>query len=92
MLLASCRRPDEDALSISLKKSPPSAVLKPALGTALIFGGDVHHAGLPVERGLRSVFVASFSTRTPSSAADRVNGLQPAATSGSLREYSTDRN
>jgi len=55
---------------------PPDEVLKPPLGTALVFGGDVTHAGMPVEAGLRSVFVASFSTRTEASAEDRVQGLQ----------------
>ena len=64
----------------------PAAVLKPPLGTALIFGGDVTHAGMPVETGLRSVMVASFSTRTPASPADRVNGLHSAQSSSSLRE------
>ena len=48
------------------------------VGTALLFGGDVTHAGLPVAGGLRSVFVASFSTRTPASPPDRVHGLQMA--------------
>lgn len=55
---------------------PSDEVLKPPLGTALVFGGDVTHAGMPVEAGLRSVFVASFSTRTEASAEDRVQGLQ----------------
>ena len=54
----------------------PAAVLKPALGTALVFGGDVTHAGMPVEAGVRAVLVASFSTRTDASAADRCFGLQ----------------
>eukprot|EP00966_Prymnesium_polylepis_P212035 4911168-Prymnesium_polylepis.2 len=57
-------------------QSPPTTVLKPPLGTALVFGGDLTHAGMPVEAGMRSVFVASFSTRTPASAKDRVQGLQ----------------
>jgi len=43
---------------------------------------------MPVEAGVRSVLVASFSTRTAASRADRVNGLQAGASSGSLREYS----
>ena len=77
---AGCRAVDENP------EGPPTTVLAPPLGTALIFGGDVTHAGMPVEAGLRSVFVASFSTRTAASAADRVNGLQGAASSTSLRE------
>ena len=59
-------------------------MLKPPLGSALVFGGDVTHAGMPVEQGVRSVLVASFSTRTPASPEDRVHGLQsapPSATS-----------
>lgn len=55
---------------------PPDSVLKPEAGSALIFGGDVTHAGMPVESGYRSVFVCSFSTRTPVSAEDRLHGVQ----------------
>ena len=66
----------------------PSRVLKPALGTAIVFGGDVTHAGMPVEEGLRSVLVASFSTRTPCSPKERVHGLQFDASSSALREQS----
>ena len=54
----------------------PNLILKPAAGSALIFGGDVTHAGMPVESGYRSVFVCSFSTRTPASSADRLHGMQ----------------
>ena len=43
------------------ESTPPSLVLTPPRGTALLFGGDVMHAGLPVSAGERSVFVASFS-------------------------------
>jgi hypothetical protein len=57
-------------------QSNPTAVLTPALGTALVFGGDVTHAGMPVQAGLRAVFVASFSTRTPASRVERCRGLQ----------------
>ena len=57
-------------------QSNPTAVLAPALGTALVFGGDVTHAGMPVQAGLRAVFVASFSTRTPASRVERCRGLQ----------------
>ena len=64
----------------------PTKVIRPPLGTALLFGGDLTHAGMPVESGVRSVFVCSFSTRTDASPADRVNGLQGATSSSSLRE------
>ena len=53
----------------------PTVVLKPPLGTALVFGGDLTHAGMDVEAGLRSVLVASFSTRTAASNQDRCHGL-----------------
>ena len=39
----------------------PSAVIRPAAGTSLIFGGQVTHAGVAVESGERVVLVASFS-------------------------------
>ena len=55
---------------------PPTKILRPELGAALVFGGDVTHAGMPVEDGTRAVFVASFSTRTAASAEDRVGGLR----------------
>jgi hypothetical protein len=67
------RAVDEDPLA------PPTKVLTPAPGTALVFGGDVTHAGMPVEAGLRSVFVASFSTRTDASNPARCHGLQEGA-------------
>ena len=38
-------------------------------GTALIFGGEVTHAGLPVTAGQRTVFVASFSLAAAAAAA-----------------------
>ena len=54
--------------------TPPDLILKPAPGSALLFGGDVTHAGMPVASGLRSVGVCSFST--PASSPDRLHGLQ----------------
>mmetsp|Transcript_7810 Transcript_7810/g.11942 ORF Transcript_7810/g.11942 Transcript_7810/m.11942 type:complete len:333 (+) Transcript_7810:38-1036(+) len=57
-------------------QEPPTTVLKPPPGSALIFGGDVTHAGMPVESGYRSVFVCSFSTRTPVSPENRLHGMQ----------------
>lgn len=39
----------------------PSIIVKPKEGTAMLFGGCVTHAGVPVETGSRVVFVASFS-------------------------------
>ena len=41
----------------------PTLVLRPPAGTALLFGGELTHAGLPVTAGHRAVFVASFSRK-----------------------------
>jgi len=54
----------------------PDWVLTPSAGTALVFGGDVTHAGLAVDNGYRAVLVCSFSTRTSVSNKDRLHGLQ----------------
>ena len=64
-----------------------AVIVTPAAGDALVFGGDVTHAGMAITAGRRSALVASFSTRTPDSPADRTYGLQPAPTdaTGSLR-------
>lgn len=69
-----------------LPTGPPSKVIRPPLGTALVFGGDLAHAGMPVESGMRSVFVCSFSTRTDASREDRVAGLQGGSGVSALRE------
>ena len=78
-------RADEDQ-GEGIPDFPPTTVIRPPLGTALLFGGDLTHAGMPVESGVRSVFVCSFSTRTDASPADRVNGLQGTTSSSALRE------
>lgn len=57
-------------------QSPPDLILKPEAGSALVFGGDVTHAGLPIESGYRSVFVCSFSTKTAASPKDRLHGMK----------------
>lgn len=54
----------------------PDLVLKPKAGSALLFGGDVTHAGLAIQAGCRSVLVCSMSTRTPASRENRLHGLQ----------------
>ena len=41
----------------------PSIVLAPDAGTAMLFSGDVTHAGMEVETGTRVVLVASFSRK-----------------------------
>ena len=41
----------------------PTMVLRPPAGAALLFGGDVTHAGVPVQSGQRCIFVASFSPK-----------------------------
>ena len=42
---------------------PHEHAVAPVAGTAIIFGGDVTHAGLPVTSGTRSLFVMSFNLR-----------------------------
>ena len=42
---------------------PPSLVMRPPAGTALFWRGHITHAGLPVQTGVRHVFVASFDLR-----------------------------
>ena len=45
-------------------RGPPTVSLAPPVGTALLWGGGLTHAGLPVEYGTRAVLVASFSPRS----------------------------
>ena len=49
--------------SLGHRVEAPAIVLRPPAGTALLFGGHVTHAGMPVTAGERAVFVASFSLR-----------------------------
>jgi len=53
----------------------PSFVLAPTMGSAVLWGGQVHHAAVSVAAGLRIVFVGSFS---PAAATDD-GGAPPAA-------------
>ena len=52
----------EEARGAAREAGPPSLMLRPAAGTALLFVGSVTHAGLPVTSGTRHVYVASFSS------------------------------
>jgi hypothetical protein len=54
-------RADTNALQ---PRGPPTVSLAPPAGTALLWGGRLTHAGLPVEDGTRAVLVASFSPRS----------------------------
>ena len=45
------------------RAEPPTVSLRPAAGDAMLFGGCVTHAGLPVKTGERVVVVASFSRK-----------------------------
>jgi len=47
--------------SRGFRVEPPSLVLKPTRGSAILFCGHVTHAGPPIEWGQRVVLVASFS-------------------------------
>ena len=51
-------------------------ILNPPRGTAIIFGGNVTHAGLPVWSGTRHLFVMSFSLR-PRGACIRLADAEP---------------
>ena len=48
-------------------EAPPAVTLKPPAGTAILFGGEVTHAAVPVKAGTRCVWVASFSPAWASS-------------------------
>jgi len=41
----------------------PAVVMRPPQGSALLYGGRITHAGMPVETGCRVIFLASFSAR-----------------------------
>eukprot|EP00931_Biecheleriopsis_adriatica_P098130 TRINITY_DN72021_c0_g1_i1.p1 TRINITY_DN72021_c0_g1~~TRINITY_DN72021_c0_g1_i1.p1 ORF type:complete len:252 (-),score=40.23 TRINITY_DN72021_c0_g1_i1:21-776(-) len=48
------------------EESPePAVTIRPSQGGAVIFNGDVLHAGLPVESGVRHLFVSSFHLDNP---------------------------
>lgn len=49
--------------SLANQGGPPTCVLQPPAGTALLFGGEVTHGALPVTSGERIVFVASFTPK-----------------------------
>ena len=51
--------------SMTARSVPPALVMRPTAGTGLFWRGHVTHAGLPVIRGVRHVFVASFNLRPP---------------------------
>ena len=50
-------------ISHDVSTAAPATTLTPPAGSALLFGGDVTHAGQAVSTGQRAVFVASFSRR-----------------------------
>eukprot|EP00966_Prymnesium_polylepis_P214135 4959376-Prymnesium_polylepis.1 len=43
---------------------PPNLVLRPPAGTAMLWRGNVMHAGMPVVTGKRYAFVVSFNLKT----------------------------
>ena len=51
----------------------PMLVLTPPAGTAMLFGGNVTHAGQEVTAGQRAVFVASFSCCSLPSSAELID-------------------
>ena len=54
---------DEGLPQYGQPSSAPGVVLRPPQGTALLYGGRITHAGMPVETGCRVIFLASFSAR-----------------------------
>jgi hypothetical protein len=48
--------------------APPKVVVRPPPGTAIVFGGAMRHAGVPVLEGTRVVLVASFSAKVRTAA------------------------
>lgn len=63
---------------------PHDLVLRPPRGTAIIFGGNVTHAGLAVTSGTRHLFVLSFTLR-PAAAPSAAPATQ------TLKEEAQDR-
>lgn len=56
--------PDDDEVPrYGQPTSRPAVVLRPPPGSALLYGGRVTHAGMPMETGCRVIFLASFSRR-----------------------------
>lgn len=53
-----------EAAATTIKRDEPTLVLRPPPGRAIVFGGQLTHAGLPVLEGRRCILVASFSART----------------------------
>lgn len=58
-----------------LETTPPTELITPAIGTAIVFGGQVTHAAQPILTGERIVFVASFSP-TSRAGPKRMRALQ----------------
>ena len=52
------RRPEPEWMPVE-----PSLVVRASAGSAVLFGGEVTHAGMPLRFGTRFVFVASFRAR-----------------------------
>ena len=50
-----------------------SVIVKPPQGTAVLFSGDLYHAGRPVTEGTRHLFVASFGPRDDAVMAQQAN-------------------
>ena len=53
----------DDAPRVGGPGGEPTLVMRPPPGTALMWTGDITHAGLPVTAGTRHVFVCSFDLR-----------------------------
>ena len=58
-----------------------SVIVKPPQGTAVLFSGDLYHAGRPVTEGTRHLFVASFGPRDDAVTAQQANSRSTTAAS-----------
>lgn len=59
-------------------KAPPTAMLRPCAGTALLWGGDLIHSAAEVTSGRRLVFVASFTPKGATVEATPCHSARPA--------------
>ena len=70
------------------ERATPAHTCRPPPGKALVFGGQVTHAGVRVVDGLRVVFVASFSPVPPRMARGIGEALAPESASDGARPKS----
>ena len=62
-----CERHPYEHPECGTPTAPPSCVLKPPRGSAMLYGGALLHAAAEVSSGIRHIFVCSFSPSAPRS-------------------------